>query len=526
MQALATDPPAVVRWSHRDFGRWLLEVERRFPVATWRIGDVPVWPVVRATLYGSLFNAVVPGFGIGSRSGQHVRRLIRAGTQWAHALGADRVHNEWPQGRADVVFLSYSVGTQPVVAGRCVDPLLTPYVELVKAEGKRARVWETSPFGDYNLPRTTPSALIEPIMLVPRIASQVLPPPPPSDEVLPAFDEFVQFARASGVSFRYAQRKSLRRDIASVRWLGAIFEFLLRRVQPVIGFVADNGLREQAFCLACSRLGVTSVEIQHGVQRELHPAFSYWSAIPSGGYATRPDRFWCWEQADADVINRWTAADGSNAAVAGGDPWLKMWQDRLWGPAAELDAEFSALKEATDAPQHALVALSSVGELFPEALLEVLKNPPSGWRFWIRLHPVNQKACRLEADQVLRQLGYSRSLTDYTTRLPLFLLLRHMDCQIVVNISTVIRQAAAMGVPSIACGDVDQARQFYNTEVSEGLLATANSGDELAALLPAMRRRKLELRRGPRPDSAATMHALLEQAFRRVRGTEQYSRRR
>ena len=40
---------------------WLLEADRRFPIADWRIGEIDVWPLIRAMLAVALQEDVQRG---------------------------------------------------------------------------------------------------------------------------------------------------------------------------------------------------------------------------------------------------------------------------------------------------------------------------------------------------------------------------------------------------------------------------------------------------------------------------------
>jgi hypothetical protein len=67
-----------------------------------------------------------------------------------------------------------------------------------------------------------------------------------------------------------------------------------------------------------------------------------------------------------------------------------------------------------------------------------------------------------------------------------------MDCHLSVSLSTVISEAAAFGVPSVAIGR--EAPDFYRAELSTGMLAAATTGPEV---LEAIRRQLQRGRSGP-----------------------------
>jgi hypothetical protein len=127
------------------------------------------------------------------------------------------------------------------------------------------------------------------------------------------------------------------------------------------------------------------------------------------------------------------------------------------------------------------VTLSSQGDVVPAAVLETVRASPPGWRYWFRLHPVDQAARRREARRILGPLGVDLGLLEFATELPLHPLLRQMDGHLSVSLSTVVTEAAAHGVPSIACGR--EAPDFYGAEMAAGLLLVATAPAEILAAL-------------------------------------------
>jgi hypothetical protein len=422
----------------------------------------------------------------------------------------DYAANRRPTEQADAVFLSYSTGRRPLLGGKRYDLRAGPFVELLTGLGARSLVWEMSPFGDYNIPRHMPSFLMQPRLVSLRAACQVLPLG--DDEVrLDSYGEFLARVGEAGFKFAHADVTRIRRDALYLRRLADVFAGWLERSRPRLGFVANTGLAEQAFCLACREQGITSIELQHGVQGDLHPSYGSWFAVPREGWETRAQVFWSWDQQSAAAINRWAVlAPGRHVAVVGGDPWREMWLNE----GSELTRSSHDLieerKRASGGDHHILVTLSSQGDIVPAAVLEAVRSSPPSWRYWFRLHQVNQSARRAEAAALLGRIGGDPSLMEFATEMPLHALLRSLDCHLTVSLSTVVSEAAAHGLPSVACGR--EAADFFGEEMSTGMLVVAEtSADILAALqsLLVLGRRPVE----PRPFRApATLQRLLSGA--------------
>ncbi len=492
---------------HREFVEWMRTVETDFPVTSWKVRSIHVWPLIRLSLSSSTFRSGSPAHSLGAgwrRLGGNVGRGLAA---WARAYAGDRRANRRPWEPSDAVFLASSIGRRPLVDGRRYDVRSGPFVELLERAGARPLVWEMSPFGDYNAPRYTPSALIQPHLIALRAASQVLPLQEDHVE-LNRFGEFLGRVQSAGMAFPHADVTRIRRDVLYLRRLADRFAGWLRRSRPRLGFVANTGLPEQAFCLACRELGITSVEVQHGLQGDLHPGWGSWFAVPREGWETRARVFWSWDEESAAAINRWAApVSHRHLALVGGDPWREMWLDESSELALRTGESIDRQKAAVGGERHILVTLSSQGDVVPAAVLNAIRSSPSTWRFWFRLHPVREAARRVEATRLLRPLGMDVALMAFATEAPLHALLRRMDCHLTVSLSTVVTEAAANGLRSIACGP--EAPDFFRDEISKGMLVVAGTSQEiLAGLHRLLAQGRRSLSPVP-PRASATLDRLL-----------------
>lgn len=462
---------------YREFAEWIGKVEQTIPASEWRISGVDVWPMVRLNLYHRNFNP--PPASPGARRGSAAMRVPRELLSWAAARARDHAAESSPSAEADAVFLAYSVGAQHEVAGKRLNPLLAPYVSLIEELGKRANVWEMSPFGEYNAPRHTSSALIQPWIFYERaVASAKRASAGPT--TLAGFSRFLELVGAARLSCTYDSATTLASHALSVRRLANRFKAWLARTGAKVGFIADYGMAEHAFCLAARELGISTVEIQHGVQGPLHGAYGQWHAVPRGGFNIRPNGYWCWDERDAETINAWALPSGIfPGAFVGGDAWFDMWSDVDLPAVRGLHRELSA--EGAGAPgKDILLSLTSTGEVLPDVVLDALRRSPPDWRWWPRLHPANQAQRRAPTLNVLRPFRIRENRIDVATSAPLPGILRQMDAQVVIGPSTVIMQAAQLGIPSIVVGTgALEAPRFFPNEAESGSLTIAESGSEL-----------------------------------------------
>jgi hypothetical protein len=461
--------------SYSAFARWVQWAEERFPVADWRVDGVHVWPLVRLNLYHANFN---PPSGVARGVLSRIAgRAVGEAHAWARAVLADYRMNSRLDRSADAVFLAYSIGAQPILNGRCFNPLLAPYVDAFEQAGVRTSVWEMSPSGEYNVPRSVPSNFIQMRLHALRAAS-ALSRRTHADE-LPDYDDFLRAVKDGSLRFHYSDLGRLRTHAWMIRVVANHMRDALARAGARCGIVADYGMFEQAFCLACAELGLPRVEVQHGVQGPLHAAYAPWRTVPAGGYPTRPSQFWCWSEANARGLNEW-APDASACAVTTGDPWFGFCNERGHEGSQAFAERLAEQRGASPNALHVLTCLTCVGSLIPDELISAMQLTRGRVTWWLRLHPVGRAERRHELARHAEELGVHMADVDIATSAPLPLLLQQLDALVAVGPSSVVGQATALGMRAVVCGPSTEATAgFFPSAAAAGLLTSAANARDI-----------------------------------------------
>src|SRR5207249_4665316 len=180
----------------------------------------------------------------------------------------------------------------------------------------------------------------------------------------------------------------------------------------------------------------------------------------------------------AAAIDHWAAlCRGNHQAIAGGDPWREMWMNGTGEIVERYDAEIIAMKNAAAAAVHILVTLEFHEDLLPDHVLGALRRSPPSWCYWVRPHPVNQRRRLAQAESILTHARVRHVDARRVVDMPLFGILRHVDCHVTVNISSVILEAEDFGVPSVACGPM--ATEYYPEQIKRGSLKVAFETEEI-----------------------------------------------
>jgi hypothetical protein len=239
-----------------------------------------------------------------------------------------------------------------------------------------------------------------------------------------------------------------------VRAIARVHARRLRSSRARLAFmVGYYGVEGMGFVLACRTRGIPVVDIQHGVQGELHPAYAGWR-LPIDGrmHPLLPDRFWVWSDWERVVIARW--ADGTgHAATVGGNPWLDVWGDGpIWPGAADARAAARALRLQAQGRPVVLVTLQyglvDGDQLDP--LVDLVRTVGTRFVFWARLHPLMLDR-RESVRARLAQAGATVEL-DACTDLPLHAVLPQADVHLTHSSSTAI-EAAQFNLRTVLTSD-------------------------------------------------------------------------
>jgi hypothetical protein len=445
-----------------DVVRILVEVEERFPVSTWTADGVRIWPLVRIDLATRLSK--------GAQSLPNNRRRlklwvasVRRVLQLHAAYLRDRAANQSSSSTYPVVFLASMNNRRARIRRRWYNIFADPLVDAYRKLGVPSLLLERTR-GPYRLPRANPSRFLE---LERRAYRRTRSRADAANPVL-ALPEFNSVARylESAYGTTIMTEAELRLRTARLFEDAGFFESILRRVGARAGMAVcyynNDGL---AFNLACSRAGVTSVDIQHGVQGMHHFAYGRWANVPPSGYELIPDRFWCWSDREVAAIAAWTSGTTHHRAILGGNPFLDVWRTSDDGEVGRAGATQS------DRSTTNILYTCNRESLLPPIIFDTIASSPPTWTWWVRAHPGMSRQDRRSVGKQLRRLRPRRIEFERATETPLFSLLKYIDVH-VTRASTVVIDAAELGVPSV----ITHANGMspYKSEIDRGLATFAN----------------------------------------------------
>ena len=454
-------------------------LERKFPVATWRAGDIDLWPVYRIRLYTN----ATSGFLMSEPRIGTVETLLRIGRRGFRALLRvpiaalrDRRKNAMPARGTTAVFLSDGVSFTRL-SGLWIDRIVDPLIEILDQRGVRSL--KLTPQAEAHIPRKVASKFVQPQIDRLKLLSQNKD----ASVVLPEFEQFLAAARevfgSHAPDLRWLVRQATRLD-ALAKWFCGILSETGARYAFVNTYY---GLEGMAFVQAARRLGLVSADLQHGMQGPFHVAYAKWANVPDSGYSTMPDEFWVWSHREADAINAWRGPGPANLPRITGNLWLEQWQETSDPVLEPYRRQASRMRAQLPSRTQVLVCLSwGLAEAEADKLMEaaVLSGPGVSW--WWRLHPVERGRCAEFSARLAGRGLDGRQVRDVTD-MPLPPLICAVDV-LVAHSSTAIQEAAQLGVPSVITSDYGS--ELHAELVRDGIALVATAPPDIVSAVIAL----------------------------------------
>jgi hypothetical protein len=422
------------------------DIERKFPVAQWRAGDVDIWPLARMELFLDMFRTTG-----GDTSRPAPPFLWRAITGLATPLTnawksrRDLAHwRPWP-GPAFAVVLGDGFSLDRI-NGRWQDRYAEPLIAAMEKRGQHTFLMQNTNLS--RLPWRRPTFAANMVSAWAAIAGALRPALSPD---LPDHAAVLRYLETRGINAPSLSSDRLARRARFVAHAAAFFQKILRVAKPKLAFVVTYyaGLGH-AFALACRRQGILCVDLQHCPQDGAHKAYT-WSALPENGYSTLPSLFWTWKQEDAEHIRGWASALPLpwHQSLHGGHTQLAPFLDDEDEATRTWHGAYHAVGADTEYACDILVALQPIGGHRDtwNALAAQIEAAPQAWRWWLRRHPSTTPLQDAEYGRLLH-LRQPNIVIEEAALFPLPALLPHMRAMVSLA-SGAAGEAAEFGVPAL-----------------------------------------------------------------------------
>ena len=384
--------------------------------------------------------------------GQKLRRMLRR-----HIGDIKKSERPWANVR-DAVIITSSTRRQ-YVNGLWQHTIADPLAEWLSCMDLSSLVWE---IGGELYPRAKPSAWID-AYLIPLLGRNIRRLRRHEASATPDWFQYVA-AWSAELLERDICWEDLLHAFQTVTAMSSIFERWLRRTQCKYLFLdCWYNWPSMAATMAAKRLGVRTIEIQHGRIGITHPAYAQWRQKPHQGYEVHPDIFWAW--GSADVTSVVCEEQPSRQTVIGGNLWLNHWRegrDQSFRPEIH-----DAQKLVAGYERSVLVTLQPA--LGTEHLQAVIQHSPRSWRWLVRLHP-RMHECLPKIAKALAETGHPGVDVESSTRAPLYALLLSADVHL-TGFSTSALEALAFGKPTVLTSSLGESA--FSEHIDRGVMIGA-----------------------------------------------------
>lgn len=434
--------------SARDVLELIHEVENRFKPQSWKIEGIDIWPILRVNLYCELTLSMTNIKGEKSFF-QQIRRAFDALT---FPLSSQTKN-------ADFLFVSDGI-SYVNMNSNLYERFCDPMIELVEAEAKSWLKWNITGNlnGKWAFQAKRVSKSIDRILIWSKFKKRILINLPELDNLCNFINEKTEY------QFYWTTNKiasQFQKILAMEEWFLKKLKVIKPSVVVIVGYYSD---RCMALISACNRLKIKSTDIQHGIQGELHAAYSSWQRVPELGFNTLPHDFLVWSRNEGNVIDKWSNGTIHDNKILG-NLFEERWFTKDNLNVIELDKCVAKVVGKMSAAKTALFTIQ-YGLNYDDWIFKLIEKTQSEFNWLIRLHPViADKKNFNRINKLMKQYGITNYELDYSTSLPLYSLMRNVNIHVTHSSSAII-EAKNFGILTIILSAYGA--ELFGNEIKEG----------------------------------------------------------
>lgn len=453
-------------------------LEKKYPVDTWIVNDVRVWPILRKQIFQWYYQEYIVSETLLRKIKNRINDVVNIVKLW-FVEDNNKLEN------VQVVILSNNLTRNLLVNGKCFNCNTDWFVEKLEEQDVKYYQYEIFNFSDIKLPRYSLSlnfnwlyfkALVKTKCTLKKISNIQM-------------DQYCNFKHECidmNIPSIIFQIDRLADKVLFEKKLSNYIANDIKRLGAKIGLLEEwYSYSGMAFCMACHSLNIPCYDIQHGCAgASKHPFYYSWNKIPYNGYEFMPSGFWCWDENDAQAIMTWKFSGQKPDIIVGGRPIRKIIDKESERFLSKNNMKILEKIKRSDKIK-ILVSLTTVYSI-PQWCIDFIKA--SNKYLWIvREHPCFDY-CQKKIIEQLCNLDHI-IIDERKFSIPLELELCHVDCHVTMN-SSVIIDAMSAGVHSIMLDELSADR--YDYVCKKGYCVLAHNENELVALLQRFHRKNNE----------------------------------
>lgn len=343
--------------------------EKKFPVEKWDIEGVHVWPIIKRNIFFNIYykstNKPVTKKPIEISLLQRViRKLGRKPKAWIY-------YRALKLKKADFLF-SGAPSHRISWEGKKYNRYFEPLIDYLYTQGQDSYLLEYKNIdieAVYEAHRVIDLTRILPLFTRKIKREDFFH----KINSLQDYDLFLkEVSQVTGLS-PIVFNESILSNIQKVLSWSSLYEDIIKKTKAkfIFGLCYYNN-EMLGMNLAAENLNISSVDMQHGTQGELHFAY-FFNKIPKNGFNILPNYFWLWDESSFRDIRKWV--DRKHFPILGGNPWIE-YVDNL-----------DDVTLGNDGEPMILFTLQPLNPIIEDYLLKIIFLTKSKYNWWLRLHP-------------------------------------------------------------------------------------------------------------------------------------------
>jgi len=428
------------------------KIEDKLDVHNWVVEGIHIWPIIRMHLAFSFDSWRISKKS--SNAGQlafHLRGLFRLFLTFINNIFSF----DFASKKTDVLFITYSKAKHNLIDGKWFDSYVNPISKILDESMIRYKVIEYAYDYNYRLPSHNRSRIIQHRLFINTILAKKYERKIVIDNHTSLLiTKIKEILKKNNLDDNIISEKLIKKKLSQIIINCNYFENLLKKYLPKVVFGSNYYGLEMAMNLACGKMKIKSVDIQHGGQGDYHVAYGRWNSVPEEGYNMLPDVFAVWGEYEKETIEFW-AHNTKHSVIIIGHPLYNYLSN-------ERKNSFDN-KKFINSKTNVLISLQTTRGLI-ELYEQIIKISDNNIFWWIRIHPNMSDYEIKDISNKLKKIDRNNYNMDIASNTLLLELLYFMDAHI-TETSTVTAEAALLGVSTILVHELG--KDFYEREITQ-----------------------------------------------------------
>ena len=438
----------------KEIIRILNEIEESFPVDKWSVDDLDIWPYLRFKISSKLFDgkSSFKGNTFYMRYVKNIYKYFRNNITFSlsRKKKTDFLFVENGVHIADINGAYYFTRTDSIRDK--LEKLGYGCKTLIGGYKVETPLYNSGEFFQYSL---------DWIFILNKLKG-IFKKDGELKYNLDDYESFLSFLKQKGIYSNDLELKNLLRQIYRIKSIERYFIKILKKLKPkavfILCYYSTYGF---GMILACKKLDIPIIDIQHGVQGDYHYAYGSYKKVPEKGYNLHPDIFYVWSDAEKNSLLKWVTKN--TKIFVGGNNFLDMWKDN----SNEIVKKYIyMLREKYSLNKYSKVILYTVDpqEKNNEKVIKAIQESPSDWFWFVRVHPKEVDMLEYTKEKI-GDVECGWAINDIHT-LPIYSLLKVSDVHVTHRSSTII-EAADFGIKSIVTSKsgIDLFKEYCNHDM-------------------------------------------------------------